>query len=153
MKAETNNQRWTDLDGQMKDYDKKVNQSKKERIKKSVKQQDWSDFDKLMNDFGNSPDSLPEKKVKDEIKSRILGNEVMTDSQHRYIIALFTNELCWRADSAFRFILKVIPQLRGRLKARILRETDIQGLYQELKKNEASKLINILKSIARRKKK
>lgn len=122
--------------------------------KDKLKQQDWSDFDQLLDDLGNTPGKdFQEKIVKDQIKSRILGSSVMTDSQHRFIIALFTNELNWSANSAFRFILKVIPQLRSRLKKRTLKETDIQGLYQEINKNEASKLINILKSISERRKK
>lgn len=118
-----------------------------------IKQQDWTEYDKLMEELGNSWEhELPEKKVKDEIKSRILGSDVMTDSQHRYIIALFAYELGWDANKAFRFTVKVIPELKPRLSKRIARETDIQGLYQELKKNEASKLINILKSISGREK-
>lgn len=117
-----------------------------------LKQQDWSDFDKLMEELGNT-DNLPEKKVKDVIKAKILGDDVMTDAQHRCIIALFTNRLEWDANRAFRFVVRVIPQIKPRLSKRIARETDIQGLYQELKKNEASKLINILKSISERKRK
>ncbi|MBL8008632.1 MAG: hypothetical protein JNJ56_14010 [Ignavibacteria bacterium] len=143
-----------DIEGLLKDYSSKVSSSKKERAKKAVKKQDWSDFDQLMKDLGNdSGKEIPDRKVNNEIKSRILGKTVMTDSQHRYIIALFTNELNWTAHSAFRFILKVIPQLRSRLKKRILKESDIQGLYQELNKSEASKLINILKSISERRRK
>lgn len=122
-------------------------------MKDKIKEQDWSEFDKVMYEFGNSPvNEFPEKEVKAEIKNKILGSEVMTDSQHRYIIALFTNELGWDANKAFRFTVKVIPELKPRLSKRIARETDIQGLYQELKKSEASKLINILKSISERKK-
>lgn len=141
-----------DIVGMAVDFKKKSEESKKARIKKSIKQQDFSDFDKLIEDFGNNAQAIPDKPVKDVIKSRIFGNEVMTDSQHRFIIALFTNELNWTARNAFNFILKVIPQLRSRLKARVIRETDIQAMYQELKKSEASKLINIIKSILRRKK-
>lgn len=122
--------------------------------KDKIKQQDWSDFDQLLEDLGNAPEKdFQEKKMKDQIKSRILGGNVMTDSQHRYIIALFTNELNWSANHAFMFILKVIPQLRSRLKKRILIESDIQGLYKEISKSEASKLINILKSISERRRK
>ena len=143
-----------DIEGLLKDYSSKVSSSKKERAKKAVKKQDWSDFDQLMKDLGNdSGKEIPDRKVNNEIKSRILGKTVMTDSQHRYIIALFTNELNWTANSAFRFILKVIPQLRSRLTKRILKESDIQGLYQEMNKSEASKLINILKSISERRRK
>jgi hypothetical protein len=102
-----------------------------------LKQQDWSDFDKLMEDFGNDfKNEMPERKIKVEIKSRILGNEA--------------NELGWTAHDAFKFIAKVMPQLRSRLNKRVTRETDIQALYRILNKKEASKLINILKSIRNR---
>lgn len=74
----------------------------------------------------------------------------MSDSQHKMIIALFTNELDWQANNAFKFIIKVIPQIRSRLSARAIQETEIQTLYKKIKKKEASKLINILKSISRR---
>lgn len=112
-----------------------------------LKTQDWSEFDELMKSFGNE---TPDRPVKDALKSALMGEDTMTDSQHRYIIALFTNELGWTADKAFRFSVKVIPGLKPRLSKRIARETDIQGLYQVLEKNEASKLINILKSISKR---
>ena len=119
-------------------------------MKASIKKQDWSDFDKLMEELGNSAIEAPERKTKDDIKSRILGSDVMTDAQHRMIIAIFVNELDWTAHDAFKFIIKVMPLLRSRLKKRVIQETDIQALYQELKKKEASKLINILKSITKR---
>jgi hypothetical protein len=122
-------------------------------MKSELKKQDWSEFDKLMESFGNPTAELPERKIKDDLKSRLLGADVMSDAQHKMIIAIFTNELDWRADEAFKFILKVIPEIKIRLGARVIQETEIQTLYKKLKKKEASKLINILKSISGRRKK
>ena len=141
-----------DIVGLAVDYKTKVSNNKKRQDKRNPKRQDYSDFDKLIEELGDK-DQNNGKVVKDTLKSGILGNDVMTDSQHRFIIALFTNELNWRAQRAFNFVLKVIPQIRSRLKARVIRESDIQALYRELNKTEASKLINIIKSIARRDKK
>lgn len=112
----------------------------------------WDSFDKVMQDFGNSFDKEAPREMKDELKCKVLGREVMTDAQHRKIIALFTNELGWTANSAFLFTVKVLPALKQRLPKRVINETDIQGLYQALNKKEASKLIDILKSISKRKK-
>lgn len=120
--------------------------------KAELKKQDWSEFDKLMESFGNPAVEEPETKseITVDLKSRLLGDDVMSDSQHKMIIALFTNELDWQANDAFKFIIKVIPQIRSRLSARAIQETEIQTLYKKIKKKEASKLINILKSISRR---
>lgn len=136
---------WTETDEKLKLENSKP-------AKPSVKKQDWSEFDRVMEEFGNFAVESPEKKIKDHLKSRILGGDAMTDSQHRMIIALFTNELNWRADEAFKFITKVVPQTRSRLSATAIKETEVQTLYKKLKKKEASKLINILKSISERKK-
>lgn len=123
-------------------------------MKDKLKKQDWTEFDKLMESFGNPSVEVPERKseIKVDFKSRLLGGDVMSDAQHKMIIALFTNELDWRADEAFKFVIKVIPQIRSRISASAIQETEIQTLYKKLKKKEASKLINILKSISERKK-
>lgn len=114
-----------------------------------IKDQNWSEFDKMFEDLKAG---FLDPVGKPDIKSTFRGEDVMTDAQHRMIIAVFTNELDWTAHDAFNFTLKIIPELRGRLKKRMLKETDIAGMYLQIKKKEASKLINIIKSISQRRK-
>lgn len=110
----------------------------------------WSEYDELMKAFGDPDKDKPGKPVKNILKAGIMGEDAMTDGQHRMLIALFTNELDWTADKAFRFSVKMIPQLKPRLSKRAAKETDIRELYKKINKSEASKLINILKSISKR---
>lgn len=107
----------------------------------NIKQQDWTEFDKLFSE---------QAKFQPDIKSAIKGFDSMSDAQHKMIVAIFTNELKWNAIDAFKFIVKILPDTKARLKAQHLIETDLREVYKVISKKEAIKLINILKSISRR---
>lgn len=111
-----------------------------------LKVQDWSVFDNILEELSNGHE---DKDIPLDIKEALKGSDVMTDKQHKCIVAIFTNELDWNPDVAFRFILKTIPDVRTRLKKRVLHEYDLSGLYQEIKKKEAIKLINVLRVVSR----
>ncbi len=113
-----------------------------------IKKQDWSDIDKLMESFGEILLKKPEENK--NLKQQLRGIDSMTDKQHCMIIALFTNELNWSAYSAFKFIVRLCPQVKQRLQSKSLLETDIRELYKVITKSDAIKIINVLKSIARR---
>ena len=116
-----------------------------------IKVQDWTQFDNLLEQLADEG-SKSEKPLPADLKEAIYGDQVMTDKQHKYIVALLSIELEWEPETSFNFILKNTPGLKDRLKKRIKEEHDLTGLYQQVKKKEASKLINILKFMVGRKK-
>lgn len=124
--------------------------------KVELKKQNWNEFDvmleKLSGNGKETADDYKEISLGQLLKTEIKGNEVMTDKQHKYLVALFSCELQWEPERSFMFAIKIIPGLKQRLSKKILREYDLSALYRQLKKREAIKLINILKSIKDRKK-
>ncbi|MBV6480240.1 MAG: hypothetical protein HGGPFJEG_03093 [Ignavibacteria bacterium] len=120
--------------------------------KDDIKQQDWFEFDKLMEEFGRSLITNPSHNLDIEIKRHIYGPDSMTDAQHKKIIALFTNELGWGSYHAFKFMLRTCPDIINRLRQQALTETDLRELYKVIKKKEASKIINVLSAISKRRK-
>lgn len=114
-----------------------------------LKQQNWAEFDKLFEkpEENNTLLAVSPK----EIKKLFSNPDDITDGQRKMIIAIFTNELDWEPEHSFNFILKVIPGMKKRLTRETIEEHKLDFVYNKLTKKEASKLINILKSISGRK--
>ena len=112
-----------------------------------IKIQNWEEFDKIFE----APESLKSFEPKDVKKIFAKPNDV-TDGQRKMIIAIFTNELGWDHEHSFNFVLKVIPGMKKRLSPETIDQKKLEFMYNKLTKKEASKLINIIKAISRRKK-
>lgn len=113
--------------------------------KDKLKVQDWTQFDNMLEQL--SDENNEARPIPADIKSIIKGDDVMTDAQHKHIVALFVCELEWEPERSYNFLIKMTPGLKLRLPKRVHEECDLSGVYKELKKKEAIKIIGILKNI------
>ena len=86
---------------------------------------------------------------KNEVKANeILGiNDIITDKQRKAIISLCQYKLKWNPSGTFGYLMKTIPELKGRMTGLQYKNCDLKKMYSVISKSEADTIIKRLDKI------